>query len=182
MKYIKDISKYKKYCKNKNAIVLVLLTQGLWALFFYRLFNSVYKSKIPMFIKKIILLFYVPLQKNMECLTGISLPYSATIGEGFYIGHFGNIIIHPNSVIGVNCNISQGVTIGISGRGKERGVPQIGNNVYIGANAVLVGGIIIGDNCLIGANSLVVESVNDSATVLGVPAKVVNQLGSKGYI
>lgn len=182
MKYIQDIYKYKTYSKNTNILVLILFTQGLWALFFYRFFNSVYRSKIPRLIKKIILIFYIPLQKIMECLTGISLPYSASIGEGFYIGHFGNIIIHPNSVIGMNCNISQGVTIGISGRGEKRGVPNIGNNVYIGANSVVAGNIYIADNVLIGACSLVVNNVLTSGTVVGVPAKMINENNSKNYI
>ncbi|WP_223267170.1 serine O-acetyltransferase [Polaribacter sp. IC073] len=128
------------------------------------------------------LFFYIPIQKSMECFTGISIPYSASIGEGFYIGHFGNIIIHPNSVIGTNCNISQGVTIGVSGRGDKRGTPIIGNNNYIGANAVVAGKIIIGNNCVIAANSLVIENLSDNSTVMGVPAKVINNLGSKGYI
>jgi len=182
MKYIQDINKYKKYSKNTNVLVLILFTQGLWALFYYRFFNSVYRSKIPKIFKKIILAFYMPLQKFMEILTGISLPYSASIGEGFYIGHFGNIIIHPSSVIGVNCNISQGVTIGISGRGEKRGVPKIGNNVYIGANSVVAGDIFIADNVLIGACSLVVNDVLTPGTVVGVPATKINNRNSENYI
>ena len=121
-------------------------------------------------------------QKWIEIITGISLPYSAKIGSHFYIGHFGNIIINPKVVIGNNCNISQGVTIGVNGRGDARGTPILGDNVYIGANAVIVGNIVIGDNAVIGANSLVIENIKEYTTVLGVPAKEINTNGSKGYI
>ena len=182
MKYIQDINKYKKYSKNSNSLILMLFTQGLWALFFFRIFNSIYKSKIPIILKKLLLFCYIPIQKFMECLTGISLPYSASIGGGFYIGHFGNIILHPSSVIGDNCNISQGVTIGVSGRGDKRGIPNIGNNVYIGANSVIAGKIFITDNVVIGACSLVVNSILTAGTVLGVPAKIINNNNSENYI
>lgn len=182
MKYTQDIKKYKKYSKSNNTLVLVLLTQGLWALFFYRIFNKVYLSKTPYLLKKIILFFYIPIQKCMECLTGISLPYKASIGVGFYIGHFGNIIIHPNSVIGTNCNISQGVTIGVSGRGPKRGVPSIGNNVYMGVNSVIAGKICVANDVVIGACSLVVNDVLTSGTVLGVPAVKINNNNSENYI
>ena len=179
--FLTDINKYKNY-SCKATLVLLLTTQGLWALFVYRVSNTIFKSKLPGIIKKPLLLVSIIFQKWIEIIAGISIPYSCTIGHSFYIGHFGGVIINANAKIGNNCNISQGVTIGVSGRGDKRGVPVLGDHIYIGANAVLVGKIIVGNNCLIAANSLVVDSVNDNATVLGVPAKVINELGSKGYI
>ncbi|MDO5981678.1 serine O-acetyltransferase [Flavivirga spongiicola] len=180
--FSQDIRKYKKYSGNKSAITLIITNQGLWALFVYRASNSIYKSKLPRIIKRILLVFAVICQKWIEIITGISLPYTSRIGAGFYIGHFGGIIINASAVIGVNCNISQGVTIGVSGREEKRGVPIIGNNVYIGTNAVIAGKINIGDNCVIGANSLVINSVEANKTVLGVPAVVINNNTSKDYI
>jgi len=179
--FLTDIKKYKNY-SSKSSLVLLLTTQGLWAIYVYRMSNIIYKSKLPNIIKKPLLFLSIIFQKWIEIVSGISIPYSCAIGHSFYIGHFGGIILNSKTVIGNNCNISQGVTIGVSGRGNKRGVPILGNNIYIGANAVLAGKIIIGNNCLVAANSLVVDSVNDNATVLGVPAKVINQLGSKGYI
>ena len=122
------------------------------------------------------------MQKVIEITTGISIPASAHIGHSFYIGHFGGIIINANALIGDNCNISQGVTIGISGRGEKRGVPIIGNEVYIGANAVLSGNIRIGNGVLVGACSLVNNSFSDNAVILGVPAILISSNGSKEYI
>jgi serine O-acetyltransferase len=177
-----DINKYKKYSNGKSSMIILISTQGLWALFWYRIFNKIYTSKKPLILKKIGLLFYIPIQKTMEILTGISLPYSSQIGRSFYIAHFGQIIIHPRAIIGNNCNISQGVTIGISGRGGNRGVPIIGNNVYIGANATIVGKIKLGDNVCVGANSLVFKSIEESITVCGVPAYKISSNNSENYI
>ncbi|KAB1067040.1 serine acetyltransferase [Tamlana haliotis] len=181
-RFLLDIKKYKKYSGRKSALLLILTNQGLWALFVYRLGNACYRSKLPVFFKRVALLLFVFWQKGIEIVTGISLPYSAQIGEGFYIGHFGGVIVNPSAIIGRNCNISQGVTIGVSGRDEKRGVPVIGDNVYMGANAVIVGKIKIGNNCVIGANSLVNMNIEDNKTVLGVPAQVISDNTSKNYI
>ncbi len=181
-KFLLDIKKYKTYSGNKPSIVLILTTQGLWALFVYRISNSIYRSKLPKPIKSVFLIGAVLHQKFNEIITGISLPYAATIGERFYIAHHGHIILHPNTVIGDNCNIAQGVTIGISGRGAKRGVPVIGDNVFMAANAVIAGKISVGDNSVIGANSLVVNDVEPNTTVIGVPAIKVSDNNSEGYI
>ena len=85
-------------------------------------------------------------------------------------------------VIGSNCNISQGVTIGVSGKDENRGVPIIGNNVFIGANSVVVGKIVIEDNVLIGACSLVTSNALEGSVMLGVPARSISNNTSKGYL
>lgn len=180
--FLSDFEKYKKYSGNKSAIVLLLTTQGLWALFVYRISNAIYRSKLPGILKKILLIGAILNQKAIEILTGISLPYAATIGKRFYIAHHGHIILHPNTVIGENCNIAQGVTVGISGRGENRGVPVIGDNVFMATNSVIAGKITVGDNSVIGANSLVVKDVAANTTVLGVPAVKVSDNNSEDYI
>lgn len=174
-----DYSKFKKY--GGNFISIVFFTQGFWAIFQYRIAHSCYKLKVPV-LKQVLLVICLFWQKAIEILTGISIPYSVKIGSQFYIGHFGGIIINANAIIGNNCNLSQGVTIGVSGRGENRGIPIIGNNVYIGANAVVAGKIVIGNNCVIAGNSLVVNSIKDSVTVAGVPATIINNKTSKDYI
>ena len=121
-------------------------------------------------------------QKIIEIVTGISIPASAKIGHSFYIGNFGGIILNAKTIIGNNCNISQGVTIGVSGLNEKRGVPIIKNNVYIGANCVLAGKIIIEDNVLIGACSLVNTNVATNSVMLGVPAIKISEKGSFDYI
>jgi serine O-acetyltransferase len=181
MVFSEDLLKYKQY-SNKSSFILLLTQQGLWAIFVYRMNNKIYKSKLPGLFKKILLFFGVIFQKVVEILTGIVIPYTAKIGKRFYIGHFGNIIINSNVEIGENCNISQGVTIGVSGTGDNRGTPAIGNNVYIGANAVLAGKIRIGDNSVIAANSLVIQSFEPNSKIMGVPARRIGDIKSNSYI
>jgi serine O-acetyltransferase len=83
---------------------------------------------------------------------GISIPWRTKIGPGFYIGHFGQVVVHYRAVIGANCNISQGVTIGQANRGPRKGYAFIGDNVYIGPGAKIVGSVRVGNNVAIGAN------------------------------
>lgn len=113
---------------------------------------------------------------------GIQIPYATKIGRGFYIGHFGTIVVNPKTVIGNNVNISQGVTIGRANRGKNAGTAIIGDEVYIGPGAKIVGAVRIGNRVAIGANAVVTTNVPDDAVVAGIPAKVISMNGSEGYI
>lgn len=177
---VSDYKKYKKY--GGNFFTILFFTQGFWAIFQYRIAGAVYrKIHIPV-LRQLLLFICLLWQKAIEILTGISIPASVSIGHSFYIGHFGGIILNAKTVIGNNCNISQGVTIGVSGTGEKRGVPIIGNNVYIGANAVVAGKITVADNVVIGACSLVTTDVEINSVVLGVPAIRVSTKGSEGYI
>jgi serine O-acetyltransferase len=175
-----DYRKHQKY--GGHFFGIVFLTQGFWAVFQYRIAHFIY-SKMKWqpfrFLGLLVMLFW---QKMIEITAGISIPASSKIGHSFYIGHFGGVIINANSIVGNNCNISQGVTIGVSGQDEKRGTPILGDEVYIGANAVVSGNIVIGNGVLIGACSLVNNSFPDRAVVLGVPAVIISQKGSKGYI
>lgn len=107
--------------------------------------------------------------------TGIQIPACTKIGEGFYIGHFGSIVINPNAVIGKNVNIAVGVTIGRENRGLRRGVPVIGDDVWIGTNAAVFGNIKIGNDVLIAPLSFVNFDVPDHSIVIGNPAKIISR-------
>lgn len=174
-----DYKKYKKY--GGNFFGIVFFTQGFWAIVQYRTAHAVFKIKIPI-LKQFLQMICLVWQKGIEITTGISIPATAQIGHSFYIGHFGGIILNANTHIGKNCNLSQGVTIGVSGQGANRGVPKIGNNVYIGANGVIAGNIIIGDNVVIGACSLVNSNVSSNSVMVGVPAIKISEKGSEGYV
>ena len=181
LKYLKsDYNKYEKY--GGNFISIIFFTQGFWAIFQYRIANYIYTSKLPSILRKSILFFLLVWQKGIEITTGISIPASVKIGKSFYIGHFGNIILNANSIVGDNCNISQGVTLGVSGQGHKRGIPVLGNNIYIGANAVIAGQIQIGNNVIIAANSLVNTSIPDDSIVMGVPAEAIKKIEKNNYI
>ena len=113
---------------------------------------------------------------------GISISADTPVGAGLYIGHFGGIHVNHGAVIGNNCNIQQDVTLGKANRGARAGSPVIGNNVFIGAGAKIIGHIVIGDGAAIGANAVVTKDVPPGAAVAGVPARVVSDQGSEGYV
>jgi serine O-acetyltransferase len=175
-----DYKKHRKY--GGHFFVIFFFTQGFWAISQYRIASYIYTNVHIPLVRQLLLFVCLIGQKIIEISTGISIPASVKIGHSFYIGHFGGIIINSEAIIGDDCNISQGVTIGVSGLGENRGIPVIGNEVYIGANSVVAGRISIGNNVLIGACSMVNRSLSDSDVALGVPAVVVSQNGSKGYI
>jgi len=104
---------------------------------------------------------------------GFQIPLETQIGGGFYIGHFGTIIINPAAIIGENCNIAPGVTIGQANRGSRKGAPVVGNKVWIGTGAILVGKITIGDNVLIAPNSYVNFDIPANSLVLGNPGQII---------
>jgi serine O-acetyltransferase len=113
---------------------------------------------------------------------GIEISYRTEIGPGFYVGHFGGIVITSKARIGKNCNISQGVTIGGSNRGERKGAPTLGDGVYVGPGAKLFGNIKVGNNVAIGANCVVTKDVPDNAVIVGVPGKVISFNGARAYI
>jgi serine O-acetyltransferase len=108
---------------------------------------------------------------------GIRLHREVTIGKNFHLIHSGNIHIHPSCIIGDNCGIQHDVTLG--NNMERRGAPVLGNNVYIGVGAKILGPVTIGDGARIAANSLVVSDVPPGATAIGVPARILNYTGRK---
>ena len=113
---------------------------------------------------------------------GVSIPHAASIGRGLYIGHIRNIVVSDRAVIGDNCNISHGVSIGQANRGPRKGTAVIGDNVYIGPGAKIVGAVRIGNHVAIGANCVVTTDVPDYAVIVGVPGRVISLEGSAGYV
>lgn len=128
-------------------------------------------------------LFYMLRLKKMSDKTQIQIPARTEIGEGFYIGHLGRIIIHPDAKLGKNMNIATGVTIGMENRGKRKGVPTFKGNCWIGTNAVVVGKIEIGEDVLIAPLSYVNFDVPDHSIVIGNPARIIHrEEATKDYI
>ena len=119
----------------------------------------------------------------MQYKTYLQIPMNTKIGKGFYIEHFGRIIINAKAVIGDNVNIATGVIIGSISRGRKTGEPVIGNEVWIGANSVIVGKVKIGNNVLIAPNTYVNFDVPDNSIVIGSPGVIhYNEDATKGYI
>lgn len=105
------------------------------------------------------------------------------IGPGFYIGHFGTIVVSTLATIGKNCNIAHGVTVGATRRGHNKGAPVIGDRVWIGANSVIVGKITIGSDVLIAPGAFVNRDVPAHSIVIGNPARIIpKECATEGYI
>ena len=102
----------------------------------------------------------------------IEISSKTNIGQGLYIGHPYGITINAQAVIGRNCNIHKGATIGQENRGKRKGVPTIGNCVWIGINSTVVGNITIGDDVLIAPNTYVNCDIPPHSIVFGNPCVV----------
>lgn len=132
-------------------------------IYFYRFGNWLYKHHIPLLPKIIWKLQYF----FFNC----SVPASCEIGKGTKFGYGGiAVVLHARTVIGKNCMIGQGVTIG--GKSGWYEVPAIGDNVIINAGAKIIGPVRIGDNVEIGANSVVVKDVPSNCVVAGIPARI----------
>ena len=135
------------------------------AIYFYRISRWMYLHHIPFLPKLVTLLIFL--------IYNSKIPYQAKIGKGTTFGYGGiGVVVHSSAVIGDNCRVAQQVTIG-GGNSQYPGVPIIGNNVRIAKGAIVFGGITIGNNVTIGANAVVNKPVPDNAIVAGVPAKII---------
>ena len=147
-----------------------LLRQGLWVMAVYRFGRWRYKIR-SRWIRAPFSIIYKLLRLLSEILTGIELPCEAVVGRRFRIDHFGGIIISGDAVFGDDCVVRNGVTVGLRYTGKS-GSPVIGNRVDIGAGAKILGSISIGDDVAIGANAVVLIDVPNNSIAVGVPARV----------
>ncbi len=111
--------------------------------------------------------------KRMSAKTHIQIPVRTRIGEGFYIGHSGRVVINPDAVIGRNVNVAAGVVIGAENRGKRKGAPTVSDCCWIGSNAVVVGKINVGEDVLIAPLSFVNFDVPPHSVVVGNPGRII---------
>lgn len=112
-------------------------------------------------------------------MTGIEIHPGARIGRGFFIDHGMGVVIGETAEIGENCTLYHGVTLGGTSWAKEKRHPTLGDNVVVGSGAKILGPFTVGDNSKIGSNSVVVKEVPESATVVGIPGRVVLSGGKK---
>ena len=156
----------------RNGVEVALLYSGLHALIFHRIAHALNKRGIKLPARAI--------SQLAKLLTGIEIHPGATIGKGLFIDHGSGVVIGETAVIGNNCTIYQGVTLG--GTGKESGKqrhPIIGDNVMIGAGAKILGGFKVGSNSKIAAGAVVLRDVPENSTAVGIPAHIVKKNGLK---
>jgi len=164
---------------NFKSLLWVFLISPIPGLKFMTIFRLTQHYRYK---NRILFYFFFLWLRRLKVKYGFDISYRTRIGKGCYIGHFGTVVIHGDAVIGENCNISQGITVGISNYGKNQGVPTIGNNVFIGPGAAVFGNITIGNNVTIGSNCVVTESIADFKTVVASKAIVLDKDLAPYYI
>lgn len=155
----------------KSFLEVLILYQGLHALVYYRIGHLFYKMRM-FFLARYI-------SQVARFFTGIEIHPGAQIGKGLFIDHGMGVVVGETAIIRDNVLLYQGVTLGGTGLEKGKRHPTIGNNVVIGGGAKVLGNIIIGDNSYIGANAVVIKDVPPNSTVVGVPGKITKQDGKK---
>ena len=148
-----------------NAAEVVFLYSGFHALAFHRAAHLLHVKGLPMTARA--------LSQFAKLLTGIEIHPGATIGRGLFIDHGTGVVIGETAVIGDNCTIYQGVTLGGTGKHTGKRHPTLGDNVMIGAGAKVLGPFKIGNNSKIAAGAVVLEEIPENCTAVGIPAKVV---------
>jgi serine O-acetyltransferase len=144
--------------------------QGFWVMVVYRFGRWRYGVR-PVLLRKVFSLIYRVAYKLAQIVTGIELPCEVEVGRNFVIDHFGGVVVSGYARFGNDCRIRTGVVVGLA-RVDDPCAPKIGDNVDIGAGAKLLGRITIGNNVVIGANAVVVRDVPDDSIAAGVPAVV----------
>ncbi len=145
--------------------------QGFWVMLVYRFGRWRYRIKNRV-LRWPFSFLYKLLKVLSQIMTGIDLPCEVRVGRRFLIEHFGGIIISGDAVFGDDCVVRNGVTVGLRHRG-VRGAPVIGDRVDIGAGAKVLGPIRIGNDVAIGANAVVIQDVPDGCLAVGVPARII---------
>jgi serine O-acetyltransferase len=155
----------------KSFIEVLLLYQGLHVLVAYRIGHALYKMRLFFFARW--------LSQMARWATGIEIHPGARIGKRFFIDHGMGVVVGETAIIGDDVLLYQGVTLGGTGIEQGKRHPTVGNNVVIGTGAKVLGNIIIGDNSYIGANAVVIKDVPPNSTVVGVPGRITKQDGKK---
>lgn len=144
----------------RSSLEILLLYNGVHALIRHRIAHFFYRLKLKFVARWI--------SSVNRRRTSIDIHPAAKIGKNLFIDHGIGVVIGETAVIGDNCTIYQGVTLGGTGKEHNKRHPTLGNNVIVGAGAKVLGNILIGNNVKIGANSVVLKDVPDNCTVVGV--------------
>ena len=152
----------------RSALEVLLLYQGVHALIWHRFAHWFYKHHM-FFIARWI-------SQMARFFTLIEIHPGAQLGHGILIDHGCGVVIGETTVVGDNCTIYQGVTLGGVGTQKGKRHPTLGNNVTVGAGAKILGAFEVGDNCTIAANAVLLKPLENNITAAGIPARPVKKM------
>ncbi|NDK57510.1 serine O-acetyltransferase [Pontibacter fetidus] len=177
-----DIYAYRKGWPKWSVLFIPIFYWTTWPIISYRFSHWVHYRVNILFFRQVLKCFSFMSQRFFETFTSVEISEKAFIGKGIFIAHYGSIVISERTRIGDYVSLHQGVTLGGAGRGEDYGDPVLGDRVYIGAGAKVVGKVNLGSDIMIGCNSVVTKNFPDSTTLGGVPAKILNYDGSVGFI
>jgi serine O-acetyltransferase len=168
----------------RQQIRAILLSPCVWAIIGYRFARWAYTAQLPRPVRKLMNMTASLVNVFVEVTTNIELPAQAEIGPGLLIVHTGCTVLSSGVRMGRHCTLGHGVTIGHAGGGGNQSFdcPIIGDRVYIGPSASIIGGITIGDDALIGIGAVVTRSVAARGVAVGNPARVISHDGSFNII
>ena len=155
----------------RSALEVFILYSGLHAVLWHRLSHWLYK-KHCFFLARFI-------SQLAKFFTGIEIHPGAQLGKGILIDHGTGVVIGETAVVGDDCTIYQGVTLGGTGKEKGKRHPTLGNHVMVGSGAKILGPFKVGDHAKVASNAVVLEEVPPNATAVGVPARIVRINGQK---
>jgi len=155
----------------RSAVEVMLLYNGFKAVRIYRRANWFLKHNMK----------FIARWLSQRCVrkTNIEIHPGATIGRRLFIDHGTGVVIGETTIIGDDCTIYQGVTLGGTGKDKGKRHPTLGNNVMVGAGAKVLGPITIGNDVRIAAGAVVLNNIPDGCTAVGVPARIARRNGTK---
>ena len=153
----------------RSALEVLLLYQGVHALILHRFAHWFYRKRL-FFIARLI-------SQISRFFTLIEIHPGAQLGHGILIDHGCGVVIGETAVVGDNCTIYHGVTLGGVGLNKGKRHPTLGNNVTVGCGAKILGAFEVGDNCSIAANAVLLKPLEDNVTAVGIPARPVKKDG-----
>lgn len=153
----------------RSGFEIFLLYSGVHAVLWYRISHFFYRHKLYFIARTF--------SQWGKFFTGIEIHPGAQIGKGLLIDHGSGVVIGETAVIGDNCTIYQGVTLGGTGKDKGKRHPTLGNNVLVGCGAKILGPFHVGDNARIAANAVVLDEVPENSTAVGAPARIVRKNG-----
>ncbi|MEY8001952.1 serine O-acetyltransferase EpsC [Clostridium sp. Mt-5] len=158
----------------RNPVEVFLVYPFIHSLIHYRISHFFYKRKC-FFIARLI-------SQISRMLTGIEIHPGAKIGKGLFIDHGMGVVIGETAEVGDNVTLYHGVTLGGTGKDTGKRHPTIGNNVLIGSGAKILGPIVVGDNVKIGANAVVLKNVPSDCTAVGIPVRIIYNRKSASVI
>jgi serine O-acetyltransferase len=181
LSFTEDLRKYRESCYPNSRLAIVFLRAviahpAVIAVMWYRFGNWVYRLRFPI-VKQILSILYWIGFPSVRLLTGVQILPQTQIGSGLALFHYGSSVFNPKSVIGKNCAFFHNVTLAAD---SDLSCPTIEDNVMIGTNVVIFGGVTVGHDTMIGAGAVVTKDIPAWSIAGGVPAKVIRDRSNRG--